>query len=225
MDIVRELVERVGIDGRGGRSRGATALHLAARSDNVKIMGILHAAGVRGISGLALCAAAMFGGEKGVKFLIQCSGWFVPTCSCQGAYANSALGTIGNPLLHCMMPPGMRDSSPRVTRILIDSGAVADFTFEREDSAGNVMYVTTPQELATTLIHDKSSDGISFTQKQMRGLKGVRKLLMQVAAVHAVSWGWVGTAAVSSTPRALKVPVRRESAARKKRVVRQALFR
>ncbi|AAK14613.1 unnamed protein product [Ectocarpus sp. 4 AP-2014] len=224
VDIVRELVERVGIEGCGGFDGGMVALRLAAQNGHLDILDILHKKGVVDSSGLALCAALMHGGEKTVKLLLQRSAEYSSPGG--SSYANSALGAIGKPLLSCLVRDSLRGSSSRVMRRLIDAGATAAFTFTRLDYDGNFMHQTTALDMVTTLLREKRSGGTFFTQQQMYALRGMRQLLMQVDAVHAVSWGWTTrSAATASTPGALMVPIWRERAATKTRVCRKALFR
>ncbi|CAN0255703.1 unnamed protein product [Ectocarpus sp. 6 AP-2014] len=224
VDIVRELVDDVGIEGCGGSDGGMVALRLAAQNGHLDILHILHERGVVDSSGLALCAALMHGGEKTVKLLLQRAAEYF---SCGGSsYANSAVGSIGKPLLSCLVRDSLRGSSRRVMRRLIDAGATTDFTFTRINYEGNFMCQTTALDMVTTLLRDKGSGGPSFTQQQMYGLRGMRQLMLQVDAVHAVSWGWATrSAATAAAPGALLVPIRRERAATKTRVCRKALFR
>ncbi|CAM9206585.1 unnamed protein product [Ectocarpus sp. 12 AP-2014] len=224
VDIVRELVKRVGIEGCGGSDRGILALRLAAQNGHLDILDILHEEGVVDRNGLALCAALMHGGEETVKLLLQRSAEYF---SCGGSsYANSALGVVGKPLLSCLVRDSLRGSSSRVMRRIIDAGATTAFTFTRIDYDGNIMYQTTALDMVTTLLREKRSSGKMFTQQQMYGLCGMRRLLMQVDAVRAVSWGWTTrSAATAAAPGALLLPIRRERAATKTRVCRTALFR
>ncbi|CAM9194041.1 unnamed protein product [Ectocarpus sp. 8 AP-2014] len=228
VDIVRELVKCVGIEGCGGFDGGTIALRLAAQNGHLDVMDILHEEGVVDSSGLALCAALMHGGEKTVKLLLQRSAEY--SSSGGSSYANSAVGFIGKPLLSCLVRDSLGGSSRRVMRRLIDAGATTAFTFTRLDYDGNFMYQTTALDMATTLIREKQSGGKIFTQEQVYGLRGIQQLLMQVDAIHSVSWGWTSSSAATaataaSTPGALLGPIRRERAATKTSVCRKALFR
>lgn len=223
VDIVRELVKRVGIEGCGGSDGGMLALRLAAQNGHLEILDNLHEEGVMDISGLALCAALMHGGEETVKFLLQRSAEYSSPGG--SSYANSALGVVGKPLLSCLVRDSLRGSSSRVMRRLIDAGATTAFTFTRLDYDGNFMYQTTALDVLTTLLREKRSGGKMFTQQQLYGLRGVRQRLMQVDAVHAVSWGWTTrSSATPAVPGAFLVPIRREWAATKTGVCRNALL-
>ncbi|CAN0526946.1 unnamed protein product [Ectocarpus sp. 12 AP-2014] len=221
VDIVRELVERVGIEGCGGSDGGMVALRLAAQNSHLDILDILHEEGVVDSYGLALCAALMHGGEKAVKLLLQRSAEY---SSCGGSsYADSALGVVGKPLLSCLVRDSLRGSSSRVMRRLIDAGATTVFKFTRLDYDGNFMYRTTALDMVTTLLREKRSGGEMFTQQQLCGLRGMQQLLMQVDAVHAVSWGWIaGTSATSALPRPIRM---KRVKARTRHVCLDALFR
>lgn len=125
VDMVRELVERVGIEGCGGSDGGMVALRLAAQNGHLDILDILHGEGLVDSSGLALCAALMHGGEKAVKLLLQRSAEY---SSCGGSSnANYALGVVGKPLLSCLVRDSLRGSSSRFMRRLIDAGATTAF--------------------------------------------------------------------------------------------------
>lgn len=218
MDIVRELIERVGMEGCGGFERGVLALRLAAQTGQTGIMTILYAAGSRDKEGVVLCAAIMYGGEEAVQFLLE--------RPCSDTYANSALGAVGKPLLCCIAPPSVTVCSPRIMRRLINAGAATSFTFACLDDDGNFLRRSTPLQLVTKIINEKKSGAVVFNQDQMHGLRGMHRLLLQVDSVHAVSWGWAISSAVSSsTAPALQVPIRRERAAIKTRVCLRALFR
>ena len=225
VDIVRELVNRLGIEGCGGSDGGMIALRLAAQNGHLRILDILHEGGVVDSCGLALCAALMHGGEETVKLLLK---WSAEYFSCGGSsYANSALGAVGKPLLSCLVRDSLRPSSSRVMRRLIDSGATTAFTFTRLDYDGNFMYQTTTLDMATTLLREKQSSGKMFTQPQMYGLRGMRRLLMQVDAVRALSWGWItGSTETVSATGALLRPIRvKRVGARTRRVCLDALIR
>ncbi|CAM9727020.1 unnamed protein product [Ectocarpus sp. 12 AP-2014] len=216
VDIVRELVKSVGIEGCGGSDGGMLALRLAAQNDHLEILDILYEEGVMDTSGLALCAALMHGGEKTVKLLLQRSAEY-------SSYANGALGVIGKPMLSCLVRDSLRESSRRVMRRLIDAGATTVFKFTRLDYDGNFMYRTTALDMVTTLLREKRSGGEMFTQQQLCGLRGMQQLLMQVDAVHAVSWGWIaGTSATSALPRPIRM---KRVKARTRHVCLDALFR
>ncbi|CBJ32087.1 EsV-1-199 [Ectocarpus siliculosus] len=70
-DIVRELVEQLGIEGCDPKKGGEPALHVAASDQHVDIMAILTGAGVVDTTGLALIGAAGHGREVSAKFLLR----------------------------------------------------------------------------------------------------------------------------------------------------------
>jgi ankyrin repeat protein len=225
VDIVREIIKWGGME-ISNSVQGQVALRMASQQGHLEIAMALHAAGVEDDDGLALCGAIMHGGKDMLKFLLRCSK-DVQRCACLGAYVNSANGIIGKPLLHCFVPTCIRVNSRRVMRLLIDAGADTTFTFNHVDDYGKFIRQTTLSEMVSTLIAERGSDGIRFTKQQIRVLEGMRALLLQTAAIRDISWGWphTGGAAGAVAAPSLLVPVRKESAARKKRVSTKALLR
>ena len=223
-DIVREIVQRAGIEGCGGPERGAFALRLAAQYGYTEIMAILYAAGFRDVQGVILCAAIMHGGEKAVQFLLK--------RSCHDtAYANTVRGVVGKPLLCCLTSASVTASSPRIMRMLIDAGADTRFTFACLNDSGHFLHRSTALQLVTKMIDEKKSGAVVFNEEQMHGLRGMRRLLVQVDAARAVSWGWTSwTSAASSssqnvTKTLLPLVIRRKMGGAETRVVWRALDR
>eukprot|EP00752_Nemacystus_decipiens_P016320 g14595.t1 len=69
-EVVRDLIQEHGTEGCGGTSGGVRALEGAAENQHVETMGVLTCAGVVD-TGIALLAAARWGRESSVKFLLQ----------------------------------------------------------------------------------------------------------------------------------------------------------
>lgn len=70
VEVVRLLLDELGLEGCAGASGGTEALRLAAQNDHVDIMAALAEAGVEDM-GTALVAAIAYGREGPVKFLLQ----------------------------------------------------------------------------------------------------------------------------------------------------------
>ena len=182
-EVVRELVQQVGIEGCGGASGGVQALRIAAISQDLDIVAVLTDAGVVD-TGEVLVAAAGYGCEASVKFLLrQKEG----ASSGRAAYVNFR-DTFGfSSLLLATGWLGVSPPFPRIGRLLIDAGA---------DTASAVQvgssFNATPLAAATRMLHEKKIQGKNATEEQLHKLEGVRRLLLRVEAVHAVSFLWPG---------------------------------
>ncbi len=228
-EVVRELVQQVGAEGCGGASGGFNALRLAATNQHVDVMSVLADAGVVD-DGTALAAAAARGRELSIKFLLQ------QRRNDEAAYVNYDMDGV-TPLLCAMSFLGVSSPSPRITRLLIDAGADATSAVRVTKNNGEVGYHETPLDLATVMLREKGIAGKDATEEQLNKLEGIRRLLLRVEAVHAVSFLWpvdvpsiVGTAegtsskVAASTPLRMMLPILRRRA-RRPRVLLGALFR
>lgn len=198
---MRELIQRVGIEGCGGGSRGEIALLMAGEGQRVAAMDLLTNAGVVD-TGQALTISAGLGREAWVKFLLQNH---AKHCG-PGAYVNVRGRNDTTPLLSSIHVCGVHEQSsfPRVARLLVEAGAdttparllveaVADTTTDlrRTNSAGMVLFFCcTPLELTVHILQEKKVDGIYISEERLRRLESIRRLLLQVEAVHAESWLW-----------------------------------
>lgn len=107
-------------------------------------------------------------------------------------YANSAAGVIGNPLLCCLGRDSIREGSVRVVRMLIDAGADTVFEILRaDDREEDNPKIYTLLELVAALIDENSSTAVCLSSVQIRGLQAIQRLIGQVDAARALSWGWV----------------------------------
>ncbi len=212
LEVVRELVQQVGIEGCGGATGGLHALLLGAIHQHLDVMAVLTNAGVVD-NGEALTTAVHFRSEASVKFLLQ------QKKDDKAAYATTRLRAIG------FRP------SPRIVRLLVDAGA--DTT--------TALRVTnqTPLASISRMLREKKIVGKDATEDQLHRLEGIRRLLLRVEAVHAVSFLWpvdapsiIGTAAedgasrkvATSTPFRMMLPILRRRA-RRPRVLLACLFR
>lgn len=191
--VARELVRRRGIEGCGGESGGVNALRLAARGQHLDIMSALTDAGVVD-TGEALSNAAECGREGSVLFLLrqrrrQGGALILRNARTAGAGTpyvetnDSLTGTT--PLFMCIA--FCASNAPRVARLLIDAGA--DTT-----SAVRIRHVPgasdTPLALTERYLSARNVNGRPATAEQMCKLEAIRRLLLQVPAVRAVSWLW-----------------------------------
>lgn len=210
-EVVLELIRQLGIEGCAGPSGGTTALELAARGGCVDTTAVLTQAGVVD-TGFALAAAAGCGREAVVRYLLHRKKQ--GSAGGLGAYADACcrLGSVS------AVFRGMEACSPRVVRLLVDAGAAT--------ATRTWIYDSTPLGLVTVALREKRTlAGEEATEDQLRRLEAIRRLLLQVEAVHAVSWLWpsgspsmggldaevtpVATATSTSPSRMLSISMRR----------------
>ena len=82
--------------------------------------------------------------------------------------------------------------SPRVVRLLIDAGADTTSVVRLTEDAPNGSLELNDTPLTATIhqLREKKVRGNDATEEQLNSLEGIRQLLLQVEAVHAVSWLW-----------------------------------
>lgn len=197
--VARELIQQLGIEERGGASGGVCALRCAAQNQDVKFMDVLASGGVVDC-GRALWAAAA-GHESSVRFLLQQpeqraggeGAGYLETCDPSG----------GTPMLRSIWT-----YCPRVTRMLVDAGADTTTAVRLKDAEGRVVFNDTPLAYAERLYDAVGREGA--TESQLHDMEAIRRLLLRVEAVHAVSWLWASEAttyaAAEATGRAVKAP-------------------
>lgn len=177
--MVRELIQQCGVEGCGGATRGIDALVRAAANQRVDIIAILTDADTR----RALTFSISEGLEASVKILLQHKG----QPSEGGAYVD-ARDPSGTTALVCSIDVGVgRLCLPRIARLLLDAGADPTSDVRMTGIEGGVIWNSTPLELTNYTLREKG--GFS-TGEQLNRLKAMRRLLLQVEAVHAVSWLW-----------------------------------
>ena len=229
-ELVQELVQQLGIEGCGGASGGVDALFMAAQKQHVAVLAILVAAGVVD-SGKALIVAAG-GREDALTILLQ---QHERTSVNRAAYVNTRDRFGQNSLCHAIC---VGRCSPRVVRSLVDAGADTTLPVRVINTpACGVESNETPLDATNRCLRDKNLDGKNATEEQLQGLEGIRRLLIRVETVHALSWLWYNdapminrTARISRkgkiTPIALGLilPVLRRGT-RRRAVLLRALFR
>lgn len=188
-EAIRELIQQFGIKGCGGPSAGIRALCQAARERHTDVMAQLANAGVVDKTGRVLHAAVMYGAETSVKLLLRHR---EGNAAAQGRYVNNTLRHT-TPLLTAIQTS--RSWCPRVMRMLIDAGADTTFVFRVGNApGGEPIYAPTPLSCAhqkiiwNSMTGGMTANGNPATEEAMRSLEGIRRLLLQVEAVHAVSW-------------------------------------
>lgn len=104
------------------------------------------------------------------------------------------------------------------------------------DTAGRVLFQDGPLGLTTLTIRDRNIGQGTATEDQLHGLEGVRRVLLNDEAAHAVSWLWRsdapsvisaaegGTTKMISAPLAAALPLLRRRG-RRRGVLLAALFR
>ena len=187
LEAVRELIHQLGIEGCAGASGGADALKLAAHGSHVDIMATLVDAGVVD-TGAALHSAARVGHTKAVRFLLQQREDKPRVGGVSYANAKDPCGRTA--LVQAIVFGGY--TAARVARLLVDAEADTTSTVRiRTDPQGSVFFRGTPLTLTAHYLHAlQIAGGAEATQEQLGWLEAVRRLLLQVEAVRAVSWLW-----------------------------------
>lgn len=181
--VVSELL-RLGIAACGGTSRGEGALRLAAQNQHLVVMAMLTDAGVVD-TGSALSHATDGGQEASVKFLLQ-QEW-----ATAGEYVNYRNKYGLTPLLLSVW-----SASPRIARLLLDAGANETLTCRDYSRGGK--HFETPLAAAIRDLANKTHRGQRATEEQLHRLGAIRRLLVRVEAVRAISWLWASD--TSCTP-------------------------
>lgn len=187
--VVRELLKQLGAEGCGGTSGGVRALRVAAQEGDLSMLSILTGSGVID-TGTALCAAAGYSGEAPVKYLLQQhqrQRQRQRLDSSRGvAYVNAQDHAGKTPVISGILL--CRPCSPRVVRMLIDAGAYTDSVVRLENPLGVEFFRGTPLTFLENYANDKRKAGASEETSNM--LEAIRRLLLRVDAVHALSWLW-----------------------------------
>lgn len=237
----QEMILQLGVEGCGGASSGMDALSCAAANDHVGVLRFLTHAGVVD-TGEALKRAAGHGGEASVKFLRQeqqeQQEQEAGKSTGGGAYVNTTDPAGLTPLAMCIFL--LRPWGPRVVRLLVNAGAdttsspVHIINRSSRDFKAN----DSPLALANFMFDNITAEGSAATEQHVNTLKAIRRLLLQVEAVHAVSWLWQSDApsipdaaadgakriTAPLTPLTLMMPTLRRRAARRS-VLLSALYR
>lgn len=191
--MVKELLRQRGIKGCGGPSGGVGALHAAAQHNNMDILVMLTNAGAVD-SGTALIGAAERGHEAPVKFLLQ---QHLKKNPRRAAYLkNTRDDPLGRNPLRRSIVEACRACAPRVVRMLVDAGTdtVSAVPITRTRGGyGPVTMDPTLLDFTSRRIRQKTAgtDKCTYaTEEQLHKMEAIRRLLLRVEAVRAVSWLW-----------------------------------
>lgn len=243
LEVVRELVDRVGINGCTSAG-GESALIEAASLQHANVVAFLCDVDVVDTDGSALGSAVEGKSEECVKLLLRHRGGHGNISAYTYMNIPQRLGLLGSPLACTFCLGGFY--SPRIARLLIEAGAdtTSDVLVEDNDGDNDGGIVkATPTHLAEMVLRrglgtddTTGEDGAEI----LDGLRLVIRLLHQVSAVHANSWLWprdfpivgIGGAAQEksekkSTPTIVRMlpPVLKRRATRKPRMLMAALSR
>lgn len=187
VEVVLELIRQGGIRGCCSKNGGLVALVAATEQRHVDIMAILTDAGVTDTTGHALHAAITSGVEEPVKFLLRqwqkgnTTGSKHPGVDAPGMYGET-------PLLRSI--EACRPCSPRTVRFLVDAGADTTTSTLSMDTSGGNVFLDTPWGRTKRSLAEKKVGTEAATKEQLQSLEAIRRLLLQVEAVHAESWLW-----------------------------------
>lgn len=184
-DVVREVIDQVGIEGCGGTSAGVDALRQAAGHQHVEILSVLTGAGVLD-TGEAVIEAATCGREASLRYLLRQHWRQTPG---ERAYVNNICDSSGKTLLFCSIA-NWRHNTTRILRLLIDAGADTTTAVRLKGAGKAVVFDGTPLAFTAFFLRVRKRGGEDATEEQLQQLKGVRRLLLQVEAIYAVSWLW-----------------------------------
>lgn len=80
--------------------------------------------------------------------------------------------------------------SPRMVQLLVEAGADTTSPIRITDKAGVLQSFGTPLAYTNQRLRGKKVGEKAATEEQLHTLQAVRRVLMRVEAVHAVSWLW-----------------------------------
>ncbi|CAM9443887.1 unnamed protein product [Ectocarpus fasciculatus] len=157
-------------------------------NQHLDVMAILTGAGVVD-GGNALHGAVANGREASVKFLLRQRHQESNSSSVDGAYIN-ARASDGCTLMVWSIQSCF-SQAPRIVRLLVDAGADTTSAVRVTDSQGEVKFNDTPLAITTSYLREKIvAEGKPATEEHLHRLEAIRRLLLRVEAVHAVSWLW-----------------------------------
>eukprot|EP00903_Cladosiphon_okamuranus_P017387 g16016.t1 len=168
--VVREVIDRVGIEGCGGRSAGVDALRQAAGYQHLEILSMLTDAGVLD-TGEAVVEAAVRGREGSLRFLLRRHWKQTPG---ERAYINGICDGSGKTLLFCSIA-NWRHNTTRIVRLLVDAGADAESAVRLTGAGNCVVFDGTPLAFAEFLLRVKKRAGEDATEEQLQQLEAVQE--------------------------------------------------
>jgi len=187
-DVVRELIQQVGIKGCGGASGGLDALTFAARGNHMHIVEMLTDSGVVD-TGEALANAARYGRRRCMMFLLRHQ---LEKYTGEGAYVDYKCGSGRTPLFEYIATrPCSCCPNPKLVRLLMDAGADTTSSFRLVDEkTGEEFFDGTPLAFTDKCIREVTDRDEAWREGRLSRLKAVRRLLLRTEAVHSASWLW-----------------------------------
>ncbi|CAM9176553.1 unnamed protein product [Ectocarpus sp. 8 AP-2014] len=192
-NVVRKLVQWRGCGVANAGSQACQALFFAASEQHLGIMAILTEAGVVDRVGLSLLGAAGSALVASVKFLLR-QRYHESTRSVEYSYVNARDTDGWTPLAHSIQR--CCSHAPRIIILLFDAGADVASAVRVTNSNGQQEYSGTPLAVVTSCLREKVlAHGTPATEEHLYRLEAIRRLLLlQIEAVHAVSWMWASDA-------------------------------
>lgn len=209
-------------------TNGETPLYTAACRGNVGAVRVLLRGNanalltktVGGISLVSLDIAARFGYVEVVRELLKQRGLE----GCGGAHAGVTALYVN-----------FAKCSSKVLRLLVDAGVDTTSAHQAFAMPGVAAPNHTLLAFTNRGLNEKKVFEADATEEQLNGLEGIRRLLLRLEAVHALSWLWDTNRAFAtraaggtrksktiSTPLGTMLPVLRRRAARPRLLLRQA---
>ncbi|CAM9158671.1 unnamed protein product, partial [Hapterophycus canaliculatus] len=182
LGVVRELIQQCGIGGCAGSSRGLHALNMASLEQRLEVAVFLVTAGVVDKGCHALMAAAGSACEKSIKILLQQRRR--KSTRGEDTYINTRDDDGNTPLIKSILAPRF---SSRVVRLFVDAGADTKSACKITSPNGEAFFDGTPLTLAKLFLAARDEED---AVEQRHRMEAIRRLLMRVEAVHAVSWLW-----------------------------------
>lgn len=225
------LLLRAGADLHATASGGYSALHVASGNGHVAVMRVLIEAGANINARLPstgetpLYTAATKGHVGSIKMLLfaKANALFVTIDSGMKATPLDVAAHYGhaNVVRELLQQLGIKGCgghhagrnaftaningrcSPRIAQLLVDAGMDTATPIRIALAPGGRVYEDALLlDHANRRLRENNIGGRDATQEQLTGLEGIRRLLMRVEAVHAVSWLWSADSA--STARAAR---------------------
>lgn len=208
--MVNELLQHVGMEGCGWSSGGVDALKTAAVHEQLEKMDIIMTAGVAD-TGSTLEASIENASLASVRFLLKQHG--------STGYVNTPMTFGRTPLICCVWY--CHSCSPKMVRLLVNAGADTTSPIRVTDVRREALFEDTPLYITTTHLREKIVGRDDASEEQLHRLEAMRRSIIQVEAVHAVSWLWVignnaaegvSAAKTTSPPLTAMLPVLRRRA-------------
>lgn len=178
VEVARELLA-LGVDACAGPRGGVVGLCLAAQGERLEMLATLRDGGVVD-TGKALFDSCNQGREASVRFLLR-QDWGIP----RRKYVNAR-----NDLGFTPLWISAASASPRITRWLLDAGADETAACDNTNVFKFGGSQVTPLGFAEDSIRQRSYRGKFATEEQVERMQAVRRLLVRVDAVRALSWLW-----------------------------------